>query len=218
MLRIKIGGSWEPKDFIEVLQAVEGIYYKLWLARNPTWFERYFGRGDFMPDFFDTTIFERSSRGPISYADRLDLANQRLTERARYSVQSRERLKVRRITYASPGGIDLLGIGKVCEVVAGSIGSMKRYWDEAHLRRERDAQATIDTEKKRTEAEIAKETLRDLQIKNARAALELEEKYPDRQDVLIPLLVRDQEMLSPHIAEGKLIGATNRDAVGPSSG
>jgi hypothetical protein len=95
---------------------------------------------------------------------------------------------------------------------------MKRYWDEAHLRRERDAQATIDTEKKRTEAEIAKETLRDWQIKNARAALELLDTYPDRRDVLIPLLVRDQEMLSPRIAEGKLIGATNRDADGPSSG
>jgi hypothetical protein len=209
MLKLRIDGFWEPQDFIEVLQAVEGIYYKLWLLR-------YDRRRDRMFDLFDFDLIERAERGDMRYSGWLDLANQRLTERGRYSVQRHERLKVRGITYASPGGIDLMGIGKVCEVVADSIGSMKRYWDEAHLRRERDAQASIKTRKEHLESEIHRENLRDLQIKNARAALELLERYPDRQDVLIPLLVRDQEALSSRIAEGKLIGATTRDADGPS--
>jgi hypothetical protein len=203
MLSLKIDGLWEPQDFIDVLQAVEGMYYKLALLR-------YDRRRVPIFDLFDLDLVDRIPVSDVSYSTWLALTNQRITERGRYSVQGRERLKVRRVAYASPGGIDLMGLGKVCEVIANSIGSMKRYWDDAHLRRERDSQATSETRRKHLEEEKERENIRSLQIKNARDALELLERYPDRQDVLIPLLVRDQETLSSRIVEGKLIGASVR--------
>ena len=33
MLKFKIDGRWEPEDFIEVLTAVESLYYKAVVAR-----------------------------------------------------------------------------------------------------------------------------------------------------------------------------------------
>jgi hypothetical protein len=117
-------------------------------------------------------------------------------------------LGVRRLSYASPGGIDLLGIGKALEVVSNSIGQMIMYFDERHLRRERDQQATLETEAKRIELEKERENLRALKIKNAQDALNLFREYPDDKEQLIPLLVRDQDALSIRIAERKLIGAS----------
>ncbi len=205
MLQLRIDRSWEPQDFIEVIQSIESMYYKL---SSP--FERRFRPYPFFED--ELFLIEGGMSGVMPFGNRLDLANLRLLERARYEARSYERLFVRRIEYASPGGIDFMGIGKVVEVMANSIGRMKVYWDEAHLRRERDAQMSLETSRKRIELDKEQENLRSIQIRNAREALELLEKFPDRHDVLVPLLVRDQEHLSTRIAEGKLISATVSDS------
>lgn len=200
MLRLEIDGSWEPQDFIEVLQSLESMYYKLayWETRR-SWPR---------PFYYDELyFFDRFNTADLRYETILDIANQRLLERARYEAPQRTRLSVQRITYASPGGIDLLGIGKGLEAISNSIGRMIVYFDERHLRRERDQQATLETEAKRIELEKERENLRALKIKNARDALDLFREHPDDREQLIPLLVRDQDALSSRIAEQKLISA-----------
>src|SRR5271166_2889266 len=146
MLRLKISGRWEPQDFIEVLKSIESFYYKLaqerWYHfRSPLWLDD------------DYLLWASERFGGLSFEASLDRLNERMLERARYETPSHRRLSVVRIHYASPGDIDLLGIGKVFETLANSIGRMKTYFDDAHLRSERDKQASLDTDLKRIEVD-----------------------------------------------------------------
>ncbi|WP_027062857.1 hypothetical protein [Mesorhizobium loti] len=200
MLSLEIDGRWEPQDFIEVLGAIESFYYKLVQERLHR----------FRPPFWlddEYLLFERERFGVLSFEAALDQLNARMLERARYETPSYRRLSVGRIQYASPGGIDLLGIGKIVETLANSIGRMKTYFDEAHLRSERDAQASLDTELKRIEIEKDRESLQALKIRNAQDALQLLDSHPDMHDALVPLLVRDQDAIVSRLAERKLISA-----------
>jgi hypothetical protein len=200
MLRLEIGGRWEPQDFVEVLRAVESFYYKLaqerWYRfRSPVWLDD------------DYLLWASERFGVSSFEAALDRLNERMLERARYETPASRRLSVVRIEYASPGSIDLLGIGKIFETLSNSIGRMKVYFDEAHLRSERDKQATLDTELKRIEIEKERETLQALKIKNAQDALKLLDSHPDIHDALVPLLVRDQDPIASRLAERKLLSA-----------
>ncbi len=200
MLSLEIDGHWEPQDFIEVLGAIESFYYKLAQER----------RHRLMPPYWlddDYLIFERERFGGSSFENSLDRLNARMVDRARYETPSYRRLSVSRIQYASPGGIDLLGVGKIVETLANSIGRMKTYFDEAHLRSERDAQARLDTELKRIEIEKERESLQALKIRNAQDALQLLDSHPDMHEALVPLLVRDQDAIASRLAERKLISA-----------
>src|SRR5438045_3083906 len=140
MLTLKIGVQWEARDFIEVLRSVDSFYYKGSLRNKRDPYDVSFWLEDHYYSF-------RSDGVPFETA--LDYINQQLLERARYETPSDQRLTVRRIRYASPGGIDLLGVGKVVEIISNSIGRVRVYYDERHLRRERDAQAALDTELRR---------------------------------------------------------------------
>jgi hypothetical protein len=199
MLRLEIGGRWEPQDFISILRSVESFYYKF----ADEQFDRF--RGPYWLDYH--YLIERERFGSPDYRALLDRLNERMVESALYKTPSHLRLSVRKIQYASPGGIDLLGIGKIFEVISTSIGRIKLYFDEAHLRSQRDAQASLDTELKRIEVERARESLQSLKIKNAQEALELFDSHPDMHEMLLPLLVRDQDTISHKIADRKLLSA-----------
>ncbi|OLB73741.1 MAG: hypothetical protein AUI16_16500 [Alphaproteobacteria bacterium 13_2_20CM_2_64_7] len=198
MLKLEIEGSWEPQDFIETLRSVESFYYKLALHRS-RWFPE-------PPFWFDDHYYLfRSDNVPFEVV--LDHVNQRFLERARYETPSDQRVTIRRIQYASPGGIDLLGIGKVVEVISDAIGRMKVYYDDKNIRRERDSQAALDTELKRLQIEKERASLQSIKIKNAKDALELLDSHPEAHEALLPLLVRDQDALADRIGERKLISA-----------
>jgi len=200
MLKLKIDGRWEPQDFIEVLRSIESFYYKLALGRFVDLPPPYWGG-----DRYSFWTSERFNGWPFEAI--LDDINHRMLERARYEAPTHERLSIRRIRYSSPGGIDLLGVGKAFDVLANSIGRMKTYFDEAHLRKERDIQTSLDTELKRIEVEKERESLQALKIKNAHDALQLLELHPEMGDALVPLLVRDQDAIASRLAERKLISA-----------
>lgn len=200
MLRLEIDGHWEPQDFIEVLAAVESFYYKL--ARR-----RYF-RFHYPPLLDDEyLIWSRERFGFGSFETTLDRVNASLLAQARYESPAFMRLSIARIEYASPGGIDFLGAGKIFETITNSIGRLKTYYDEAHLRRERDTQASLDTELKRIEVEKQRENLQALKIKNAQDAIQVLEAHPEMRDTLVPLLVRDQDAIASRLADQKLISA-----------
>jgi len=209
MLRLKIDGAWEPQDFIEVLQATESMYYKLVHQEH-----RY---SRFIP-FEYMRYVEREASISQSYEGLLDTINYRLLNRARYDAASYRRLRVRRIDYASPGSVDLMGVGKVCEVIADSVGRMKVYYDDRHIRKERDEQARIATERQRIELEKDQESLRAIKIENAKNAIELLVRHPEEQELLIPLLVRDQDALAERLSERKLISASTKIDQPPEQG
>ena len=200
MLKLKIEGQWEPSDFIEILGAVESMYYKV---------SRYGGRayGRFRRDLNLDRYFHLRRGYPFEMGSEpiLNELNSRIVDLSRRVAPSKDRIFVRRIQFSSPGGIDLFGLGYVCEIIKDSIGSMKRYFDDRHLRQERDSQAALETERSRIGLEIEKENLRTLQISNARKALRLREDYPSDNDVMVALLVRDQELLADKIMEQKLV-------------
>jgi hypothetical protein len=201
MLELRIDGDWEPYDFIEIFRSIESFYYKLATAK----FRDRYDLPYWLRDDFEGWSFGRWDGVPFEVV--LDRINERMLERARYQTPARFRLTVARIQYASPGGIDLLGIGKVFETVANSIGRVKSYYDDAALRRERDSQAALDTQLKLLEVEKEKENLQALKIKNAEDALRILDARPELRDALVPLLVRDQDALANRIADQKLIGA-----------
>lgn len=198
MLKLQIDGAWEAQDFIEVLQAVESLYYKV--AHQNRWMS--FRHPLHLEDF----LFVDEMRRESSFGDRLTWINGRLLEQARYTVPGESRLKINRIQYASPGGIDFVGIGKACEAVERVVGRIITYFDESKLREERDKQAALDTQIKEIAVDKERESLRALQIKNAEDILRLTKEYPEGRAILVPLAVRDQEILTERIAVGKLIG------------
>lgn len=202
MLKLKIDRSWEPQDFIEVMGSLESMYCKIALRRSRS------SRMTF--DDFEDFLF-LPGRGSTSFGEAsfLDEVNKRIVDHSRLTVPGPERLIVRRVEFASPGGIDLLGIGKACQAIADAIANMKRYYDDRHLRRERDHQAAIETDRQRIGLDIEHENLRALQISNARDALRLRSEYPEEDELLISLLVKDQDMLAERIAEGKIVDAHN---------
>ena len=191
---MKIDGRWEPEDFIEVLKGVESLYYKAALGH----------RIPYGPPFY---WFDRPVPVGASFDEHLDLSNDWLLARARASAPSHYRMRVARIAYASPGSIDLVGLGKACKAIEGIIDRLIKFFAERVLRRERDKQARIDTSIKETEKEKEEESLRALKIQNARSILELRREFPDMpEDLLVVLIGKDQDRLIPRIAERKLIG------------
>ena len=196
-LTLKIDGKFEPEDFVDILEAIESLYYKATDHR----------RRFYLPELY---YFERRASSQ-SYADRLDAANQWLLKEARMTTYGENRLFVSRITYASPGGMDFTGIGKALEAIERVIGRLIDFFTERHKRRETDKQATLDTHIKEIEVEKERETLRAIQIENARELLALRRDFPDElQEILLPLAVQDQERISNQIAEGRLIGVERK--------
>lgn len=190
MLRLEIDGKWEPEDFIEVLKGVESLYYKAALRRH-------LPRFPYEPDPY---WFERSFL-PVSFEEHINLANDWLLSRARATARAEYRMTVARISYASPGGIDLAGVGQACNAVKGIVDSFIKLYTDRHLRREADAQARIETEMK-------EESLNAMKIENARKILEMRHDFPDiPEDAFIALIGNDQDRLIPRIAERKLVGA-----------
>jgi hypothetical protein len=207
MLSLDIEGAWEPQDFIELLRSIESFYYKLALTDTST-------IDPVLRDVDAQYMWERLRYERIPLEVILYNINQTILEKARYQTPFDRRLRVNRIEYASPGGIDLLGIGKVFEIISNSLGRIKSYFDEANLRKERDEQARLDTElkrvqleKERVQLEKERESLQSLKIRNAEDALKLIEAHPKFRGMLLPLLVRDQDPLANLISEGKLIAA-----------
>jgi hypothetical protein len=202
VLRLEIEGSWEPEDFIEVLTGVESLYYKAALSRRLLRKSLYF----WMEHFW----FERPTVA-MSFGEYVDFSNDWLLTRARTIARSPSRLRVARIKYASPGGIDLVGLGEACKAVERIIDRLIKFFDkdDREIRRQGAKQAQIETAMK-------EESLRSLKIENARAILELHRDYPDMPDeILTALITHDQDKLIPRIAERKLVAVRTMDAEPP---
>lgn len=205
MLRLKIDGSWEPEDFIEVLKGIESLYYKAAIGR----------RLPYDPPFY---WFERPYL-PVSFDEHLDLSNDWLLARARAVSRGSHRMRVAGIHYASPGKIDLIGIGEACRAIEGIVDRLIKFFTEWELRREADNQAKIETLRKQVELEKDGESLRALKIENARSILTLRRDFHDiPEDHIVALIGNDQDRLIPRIAERKLIGAKRYDGEPPTEG
>jgi hypothetical protein len=195
MLRLDIDGRWEPEDFIEVLKGLESLYYKATLG----------GRL-----FVDYPFYRYEwARFSGSFQEQLDSGNDWLLDWARTTAPSEFRLRLTRIEYASPGGIDLVGLGEACKAIERIVSSLIKFFAERPIRRERAAQARIQTARMEAALDRDHESLRSLKIQNARDLLSLRRDFPDvPEDYFLSLATRDQDKLIPRIAERKLIAAT----------
>lgn len=198
MLRLKIDGAWEPEDFIAVLEAVESLYYKIALARRLRYEDPFYW-------------YERSFRFD-SFDEQVTSTNRFLLQRARSVARADYRLTVGRISYASPGDIDLVGIGKACKSVEGIVDRLIKLFTERKLRQEAGKQAEIETARQQ-------ESLRSLKIENALTILQARLDFPDvPEDFWIALVSNDQDKLIPRIAEGKIVGVRAYDGHSPQDG
>ncbi|MEM7664053.1 MAG: hypothetical protein AAF292_17565 [Pseudomonadota bacterium] len=198
MLRMKIDGNWEPEDFIALMKATESLYYKA-LPRSYRYHLHEF-------------LFLERRRAFYSYEEQLDATNRYLLAESRNSVPGHSRILVRRVDYASPGKVDLIGIGEAFKSVEGIVDRLIKFFTERNLRKERDKQARLETLIKEIEAEKQHETLKSLQIENARELLRLRREFPEElENMIVPLAVRDQERLTDLISQEKLIGVKRSD-------
>lgn len=199
MLQVRIDGPWEPVDFIQYLQCIESMYYKIpdYDSGRVFWW-RYFLR--------ELHIVEAEVER-FSYPDILDAINRRISDQARFGAYPFRRLKVAKIEYASPGGIDLLGLGKASEEIHNTIKTLLDFLKERRVRRERDRQESIRTEREKVALEIDRESLTTIKIDNAERMFRLHRDYPEYREFMIPLFVRDQDALWKLISEGKITDA-----------
>jgi len=187
VLHLDIDGRWEPRDFIETLQAIESLYY-LALA----------GEERALWKVIDYRSFSRFNWRSSTFDNYLDQANLWMLEHARRVLPDSDRVYVRRVEFASPGGMDVAGLGQALDAVDRLVGRLISFFTERHLRREWDEQASIETDMKR-------QTLLALKIENAQKLLELRREFPDDEH-LIALAVRDQDKLAERIAQGQITG------------
>ena len=193
MLRLNLDGNWEPEDFIEVLRGVESLYYKAAIERS----YRHQGSMGWIGPWRSAT-----------FEGYVEEANGWFLSEARAIALPHERLRIASVEYGSPGSIDLLGVGKVCEVLANVVGRSVTYFDERDLRRERNRQAKLETRRKEIELEGEEEGVRALKLANAQKLLEIRRDFPDwTEDHFLLLAVSDQDKILPRISEGKLVGA-----------
>jgi hypothetical protein len=202
MLRLEIDRRWEPEDFIEVLKGLESLYYKAVISS---------------PRFYEPLYYQFEwPRFSGSFQDQLDISNDWLLDQARTIAPGGSRLSLTRIEYASPGGIDLVGLGQVCNALDRVLGRLIKLFTERTLRRERAAQAQIRTAMAETEFERDQESLRAVKIANARELLSLRRDFPEiHEDFFLSLTARDQDKLIPRIAQRKLIGASTLEDDAP---
>lgn len=187
-ITLSIDGPWEPADFVEVLTAVESLYYKIIL------------------DDLDIRRVRPMMRGRHDEAAtaELDALNRRLLERARLIAPPESRIRVASIQYASPGGIDFAGIGRAMEAIDRIVGRLIALVTDRHLRRERDKQAALDTKMK-------EQTLLSQMIANAKEMIEFQRRYPETDiSTLVALMVQDQQKLVDRIGQGLIMGSAQR--------
>lgn len=192
MLSLQIDGEWEPEDFIEVLSGVEALYYKALTFRDPpvelrlahAWLE-------------SGAIFDGDNANFVAFMRTIAVGS--------------ERLRVRRISYASPGAVDLTGIGRAVEAVERVIGKLIELYTHRNLRREADNQAILTTRMKEIEVQKQEEELLAHKIANARLLLQMRRDYPiPTEEGFVALAVEDQDRLTRVISEGKLLGVSRK--------
>lgn len=196
MLRLEIDGHWEPEDFIELLEGIESLYYKIVMDSRSRF-------------YFEWEVYRRDLG---SFEDRIKDSNDWLLAEARSRAAGYERIYVKAINYASPGEVDLVGLGKAMEAIERIIGRLIDFIQGRRKRREEDEQAAIQTQIKGIELGKERESLRAMQVQNAREILALRRDFPEHlNETLIPLLVDDQNKIIDRIAQGKLIGVSRPD-------
>jgi hypothetical protein len=124
-LSVQIDGAWEPADFIEVFTGIERLYYRL----AP------------MIKELDDKPYKRSARWRRRGSGRFNI------DLERDYRPPKERLAVSSVTYSSPGHVNFKGLGPAIDALGQLIQGLVALVTERVLRRERDKQAAVETER-----------------------------------------------------------------------
>ena len=185
-LRVSIDRRWEARDFVELIEGVESIYYKF----SPR-------RGAVTP-----SVLRLRTHTP----EKVRQANASFLLHERKYRSSDERLWVKRISFGSPGDIDFLGIGKAIEATTDLIQALLKIATERRLRRELDIQEAIRTKMLDQERDLNAINLQSAKVELARqyAGYLKEFGINVKPDTAVELLLGDLDKLSPMISEGQV--------------
>ncbi|MDE0282328.1 MAG: hypothetical protein OXN16_14855 [Gammaproteobacteria bacterium] len=205
ILRVEVGGIWEPEDFIDTFRGVESFYYKtaIWGSLSNSYRYRYL--------FFDGYPFY--SR----FSDSKKNINEELVSEARALITPELRITVDRVEYGSPGSIDIFGAARFLEVLCDAIGKTVKYYSEKDLRREEARQAEIQTQILEASLRNIRQESVDKTLDTIRKIKELDHDHPgwreEFEDDLKLLFSMDLEKVDRVISEGKIVGVemTDRD-------
>lgn len=177
-MRLHLAERWEPKDYLEAISAVEGIYYVLAFRHEFTDCPWLFDLWD--EPYYRDRMYRRRRPG-----NSLDTIRAGLIDHARALANYEQRLFVTKVSHASPGFIDFEGLGDVIRAVKEAVGDTVGFFTRRKIREEENKQAELETEKRRLDIESAK-------IQIARDKLALLDEIQDRKDRYFPPEMRPQ--------------------------
>jgi hypothetical protein len=200
-MRIEIAGKWSAEEFGEFFSQISHLHNLAVFSSTPI-------EGHAFPPFGMWRLFRERSYGIDPFlavqADlEFEIQRQRLEVRReleRYLPSAAYALRVTAIEFASPGHIDLLGIGKaVSELGTFITGIVDRI---------------IQSEDRKLARDSAREDIRTKKLENAERLLNVAEKAglgdEARQALLRDVLAADY-FLEGKVLEGKVTDVTSPD-------
>jgi hypothetical protein len=184
VIKLHLAEQWEPQDYLAAISAVERVYY---ISLFHAQFDEFVG--------FQSQRRRMASRFGWPFDGWLP----EFIYTCRALADDEQRLLVSRISHASPGFIEIKGLGKAAQAVDSALGRIIAIFTERRLRRERDEQEAVKTA-------TLRENLNSLKIENARKLLELDRDFPGafhRQQLELAL-VEEQEKIENLAARGLL--------------
>lgn len=156
-VRFKIEGSWSAEEMGRLLVAISDLYDLRLLLEllNDEWrlLDRYYD--EFVHRFpFPSRRRRRFlSIGPMpwDFAAVLPVLDEPHLTRISNLLEPEERLQVRRVSYASPGSIDLVGIGAVVGHIKDFVLKLIEREDSKRSRELSDEQMSLENDRRRIE-------------------------------------------------------------------
>lgn len=184
-LSIKISGDWTVEDFAVLFRSLEDLYEIAATQLTDSFIGNY---PETIPagteDSDSRVLYYRVDRAsisgeefiqvePVTFGPGLD----RLIQTRRptlYLEQKINPLIVKSIRFNSPGGIDILGIGKFVEAIKGMFETSIKFFTERRARRATDENLNLTNEKLRISIEQEKQKLIDMKLTNIEKYLKLD--------------------------------------------
>jgi hypothetical protein len=157
-LRLHIAGEWAAREFSDLFDAISALYeIQLILQLSAEELRQ-------LEYLIEDSLFSRPGSWSPRYRRLLHLGypifppvgiaissliDDPATSKARVLVQDYEELKVRRISYASPGSIDLVGIGAVMGHIKDLVFKLVDRKDTRRKRELEDETQSLENEKLR---------------------------------------------------------------------
>lgn len=159
-MRLRIAGNWTARNFSDLFTAVSSLYEIRFLlelaAQDLRDLEYLLEEGYFLRPGPRGSRYRRLLRAgfpmmPISSAALFPLTDENTMQQLRTFIHEEEALQVRKIEYASPGSIDLAGLGAVMGHIKDLVVKFVDRNDTKRKRHLEDERLSLENERLRIE-------------------------------------------------------------------